>query len=633
MRSSARSSFATASSLFLAFSLGGCDVRAGSDAPRGVILVCIDTLRADHLGCYGYGARETTPALDRLAAQSIVFADASATAGWTKPSVPSFLTGTYPCQHGVYEGSARLETGAVSDVLPEEARPLAEVFQNAGWRTAAFVRNAQLRPGNGFEQGFDLYQDEAGDAREIRWRAQDWLDELEGDKPFFLYLHLLDVHWPYPVPEAYATRFAPAERIDPFRDDDSKALLESINDGDRELAGEEREALIALYDGALRYVDDELSRFQAYLERRGLSDRVVVSIVADHGEEFGEHGRVGHGHGLSEGLLRVPWILRVPGEAPRRVDAPVSLVDLFPTLLSAARVAAPRSEGVDRLRDPDAPRPILAEHKAPDRYEHTLRVAESKVGRRVRPPPAPPAAGALAVSTGDRWEAEVELEGGAFHALQLKPREEEEDDERLEIKGTVEHLQGDRFELAGVPARLAPGAELQLAEGATDNTLAEGAFLKAKGVFEDGVFVCERLKFYDPAAERTLEIRGPVTAVSGTTAAGVVALGPLAVRVSERTAFKDAPEKKQRMEREDVVRALELGSAAVAEEGFEIELQAWRVAGVDEAPLDPAAAGDLPSQLEARFADLARRRIFGASDRIQLDDEAIQRLQDLGYVR
>jgi arylsulfatase len=632
MRSSARSSFATASSLLFALALASCDVQARSKGPRGVILVCIDTLRADHLGCYGYGARETTPALDRLAAQSTVFADASATAGWTKPSVPSFLTGTYPCQHGVYEGSARLEAGAVTDVLPEEARPLAEVFRDAGWRTAAFVRNAQLRPGNGFEQGFDLYQDEAGDAREIRWRAQDWLDELGAEEPFFLYLHLLDVHWPYPVPDTYATRFAPAERVDPFRDDNSKALLEAINDGDRELAAEEREALIALYDGALRYADDELGRFLAYLERRGLSDEVVVSVVADHGEEFGEHGHVGHGHGLSEGLLRVPWILRVPGREPRRVEAPVSLIDLFPTLLAAASLAAPPSEGIDRLREPEAARAILAEHKAPDRYEHTLRGGGSKVLCRVRPPEAPPPADAIPVGTGERWEAEVELEGRAFHALQLKPREEE-DGERLEIKGAVAHVAADRFELAGLPARLAPGAELQLAEGATDNTLAEGAFLKAKGAFQDGVFVCERLKFYDPAAERTLEIRGTVTAVSGTTAAGLVTLGPLEVRISARTSFKEAPEKKRRMEREDVVRALELGSEAARAAGFGIELEAWRVAGVEETPLEPTATGELPALLDARFAELAGRRIFAASDRVELDAEAIQRLEDLGYVR
>ena len=107
-----------------------------SPSRPNVILICLDTVRADHLGCYGYDARDTTPRLDALAAEGVLFLDASSTAGWTKPSVPSFLTGTYPLQHGVYEGSARGEVGAVTDVLPEEATTLAEVFAQNGDQTA-----------------------------------------------------------------------------------------------------------------------------------------------------------------------------------------------------------------------------------------------------------------------------------------------------------------------------------------------------------------------------------------------------------------------------------------------------------------------------------------------------------------
>src|SRR5262245_8276724 len=138
--------------------LASCGEASQVHGKRNVVLICMDTVRADHLGVYGY-ARPTTPELDRLAARALVFADASATAGWTKPSVPSFLTGTYPCQHGVYEGSAHGEAGDVTDVLPAECLTLAEAFHENGYATAAFVHNAQLREGSGFEQGFDTYDE------------------------------------------------------------------------------------------------------------------------------------------------------------------------------------------------------------------------------------------------------------------------------------------------------------------------------------------------------------------------------------------------------------------------------------------------------------------------------------------
>ena len=132
-----------ARALLLAAVLGALASGCGGEAarsPRGVVLICIDTLRADRLGCYGYSERPTSPHLDALAEEATVFLDVTAPAGWTKPSVPSFLTGLYPLQHGVYEGSARGRAGTVSDVLPDDAVTLAERFHGRGWRTAAFVR-------------------------------------------------------------------------------------------------------------------------------------------------------------------------------------------------------------------------------------------------------------------------------------------------------------------------------------------------------------------------------------------------------------------------------------------------------------------------------------------------------------
>ncbi|MFT5151789.1 MAG: choline-sulfatase, partial [Planctomycetota bacterium] len=280
-----------------------CGPRSDAGTPMNVIVICLDTVRADHLGCYGYEKRETTPFMDSLAERSVLFEDASSTAGWTKPSVPSILTGMLPLQHGVYRGSARSENGAVSDVLADEALTLAEVYSERGYQSAAFVRNAQLRRGLGFEQGFDLYRDKAGDAREIRWRTSDWLDERDTQRPFFLYLHYLDAHWPYPVPEEYATRFTSPEQVEFLRSSDWRRLRDAVNDGAEQLSDDQLDALLALYDGALRYIDDELARLWEKLERDGLADDTIICIVADHGEEFMEHGRIGHGNGLYETLL------------------------------------------------------------------------------------------------------------------------------------------------------------------------------------------------------------------------------------------------------------------------------------------------------------------------------------------
>ncbi|MFT5289977.1 MAG: choline-sulfatase, partial [Planctomycetota bacterium] len=251
--------------------------------PRNVILICWDTVRADHLGPYGYSLRPTTPALDALATRSTVFTDASATAGWTKPSVPSILTGLMPAEHGVFEGSASFELGKTTDVLPESAVTLAEVFQGRGFRTAAFVKNAQLRPGNGFEQGFETYRDEVGDARDIRWAGLDWLDSLQPEDSFFLYLHALDAHWPYAIPDAAAKRFVELERVRMFQEKSFKEIVDRIQDGEREFSADERNDLLALYDGAISYLDQQLGFLIEGLALRGLEEDTVIVLVSDHG--------------------------------------------------------------------------------------------------------------------------------------------------------------------------------------------------------------------------------------------------------------------------------------------------------------------------------------------------------------
>lgn len=592
-----------------------------TERPPDVVLICLDTVRADHLGCYGYERRDTTPWMDALAARSTVFEECSATAGWTKPSVPSFLTGTYPLQHGVYRGDARDATGVFSDVLPDEARTLAEVFGEVGYQTAAFVKNAQLRDGMGFEQGFDLYVDQAGDAREIRWQASDWLEDRDPERPFFLYLHFLDAHWPYPVPEEYATLFANEEVVGSIRSEDWRELRDEVNSGERELTAEEREALIGLYDGALRYLDDQLAR----LERR-LPPDTVICIVSDHGEEFGEHGKIGHGHGLWENLLDVPWILHAPGRRPARVETPVSLVDLYPTLIAAAGLDVDAgSEGVDRLRAPDLERPILAEHLGPDRYHQSWRwdgVKTIAVLEPERGAPSGPSPEEILVS-GGRWEARVTQGDGPPLARRLKPSDLDEQDREPELKGILESLGSDRFVLNGLTVRLDEDTELYgelLAADGSERRLTEGMLVKARGPIEEGVMRADKVKLYGDDRKIEMELRGEL--VVGEEPGRVLVAG-VPVLVDDETDIDIEDE--DDLTREDVLGLL-LGEREVIEQVVR-NYDLHRDPG-EESPAEVDPAVDQDEQL-GWLRELIARRRWGETR--TLNEHELEDLRAIGY--
>jgi arylsulfatase A-like enzyme len=298
-----------------------------------VIVILIDTLRADHMGVYGYG-RDTTPNLDRFARESVVFRRAVSQTSWTKPSIPSLFTALYPSRHGVFEGSSRDTEGHItSDVLPDSLETLAEAFREHGYETVAFVHNAQLRGFLGFAQGFDLYRDRAGDADQINGAFLRWLDG-RGEGPFYAYLHYLDVHWPYRPPAPFDTLFGAGESTIDFATDDWKALREDINDGKIRPGESDVRAMVALYDGELRFLDDRLGRLFDDLRRRGLYDDAMIVVTSDHGEEFLEHGKIGHGQSLHRELLWIPLMIRFPGGrwGGREIEETVELLDVFPTI-------------------------------------------------------------------------------------------------------------------------------------------------------------------------------------------------------------------------------------------------------------------------------------------------------------
>jgi choline-sulfatase len=265
------------------------------------VLVTLDTVRADHLGCYG-DRQAVTPWLDRLAGEGVRFANASSAVPLTLPSHTSLLTGLLPPHNG-------LRNNGVGALRPGTAT-LATLLAGAGYRTGAFIGAFVLDHRFGLKAGFEVYDDEierdpkAGTVleaerpgREVVDRALAWLAK-DDSRPFFLWAHLYDAHAPYTPPPEWAARH-------PGRP----------------------------YDGEISAVDEQLGRVLEALRRRGLDGKTVVAVAADHGESLGEHGELTHGLLLYEPTLHVPLLLRAPwGLKARVVEAPVSLVDLAPTL-------------------------------------------------------------------------------------------------------------------------------------------------------------------------------------------------------------------------------------------------------------------------------------------------------------
>ncbi len=633
----------------LAIILGVAECGCGSGADRSpdVLLVCLDTVRADHLGCYAYG-RPTSPHLDALAARSIRFADASAAASWTKPSVPSFLTGTWPLEHGVYEGSARTQQGDVTDILPESARTLAETFALSGYATAAFVHNSHLKRGNGLEQGFEQYEEGDFDARELRWRAQDWIDERSDDRPFFLYVHILDAHFPCPVPDDFARMFAAGADLALFRGDSWRGVRDDVNDGRRTLSKDERDSLEALYDGAIRYIDDQFGRLLAFLERRERTRELVVSVIADHGEEFLEHNRIGHGHDLYENLLRVPWLLRAPGHAAEQVDEAVSLVDLYPTLLAAAGLEAPPpGRGVNRLSKPFVPTPLFAEHKDPDAYLQSWREGSWKLIRRFEPPAAGRAAPAEfeLPSVGSRFEATIDATSTEHPvAIQLAPRGDAASDP-FELKGLVERRESGKLRVAGVEVHVTPETELYgdlpkrdgQAARWEDGVPLERTMVKVLATPSADGFTAQRMKLYGPEERIECAIRGAVTAAEGTRERGRLRIGTIWIGWNAATTWSSRIDAQvPTLSREDIATIAELGAEEAARLGYRVETRLFDLAA-DPHEMAPSAdvqrTSLLGTQLDAFAARLARNRIWSANDRAVLSSETMQALRGLGYVR
>jgi arylsulfatase A-like enzyme len=338
----------TASAL-LALALGACggaERDGGADAarPKNLLLISLDTLRPDHLGCYGH-ARDTSPALDALAARGVRFADVTAAAPWTLPSHATMLTGLYPSTHGVKNHETRLADSFVT---------LAEELAARGLRTLAVVNTFNVgAPQFQLAQGFQQFhyeppralQKDSNRGREVVAKAKELLAAGDAEQPFFLFLHFYDAHTDLTPRKEYRERFV--EPYDGPLTGRTQELVALRRSGGT-VGADDLRWLRQMYDAEIRQLDDLLGRFLAWLDERGMLADTLVVVTSDHGEEFQEHGSFLHGRTHFQEVLRIPLILAGPGvPAGRVVEEPVHGVDVVPTVL--ARMGVPSSVPRDGL--------------------------------------------------------------------------------------------------------------------------------------------------------------------------------------------------------------------------------------------------------------------------------------------
>lgn len=327
--------------------LSGC----GSGETAGglnVLLVIIDTVRADHLGCYGYG-RSTSTVIDSLAAEGTMWRNVQGQSSWTLPAMASIFTGTTERAHrsGLREGLAM--------GLSPDLETMPQMLQQRGYNTAAFFNVAVLAPSYGFVRGFDFYDCRGctidQNAEEVTDSFLRWMEEgRRGGSPFFVTLHLFDPHYPYTPPEPWNSRWTdPDYRGADWTDVASADYLAGFAGGEVDSAAMHH--IIACYDAEIAYTDSQLSRVFSFLRREGLADSTLVILMADHGEEFGEHGQVMHGFQLYQETVGVPLVMSGPGIPSGAVEeGPVAQIDVLPTLLARLGMQVPEQvQGMDLI--------------------------------------------------------------------------------------------------------------------------------------------------------------------------------------------------------------------------------------------------------------------------------------------
>jgi len=393
-----------------------------------VLMVVMDTVRADHLSCYGY-ERETTPNLDAFAAEGTLFENAISPAAWTLPAHTSLFSGLLPSEHGVLHGEFSQR---------EDVPMIPEHLSEAGYRTAAFSNNPWVSADYDFDRGIDTFVDvyrehvhkymsglnqtltrikkalllsDTG-AESTNKALKAWIDETD-DEPFFAFLNYMEPHQVYTPRRPYHRKYLDGGPLTPYREVLKNRNLHrergKIFSGERELKDEEIAAIEALYDGELSYLDTKLGELFEWLKFKDIYDDTLIIVVGDHGEEFCEHRPMGHQivdhhFALYDSIVRVPMIVRYPSEfEDETIEAPVQLTDVPLTLTDMIDDPAVDFAGgmsARSLYDPDPQRVALAEYLTPppqldslrehaptfdwSTYEVDLRMARSRTQKLVR---------------------------------------------------------------------------------------------------------------------------------------------------------------------------------------------------------------------------------------------------------
>lgn len=329
---------------------------ASSDQSPNIVMILIDTLRADHLGCYGY-QRETSPNMDAFAAGAVVFKNAISTSSWTSPAVASFFTGQYPYVMG-YEDRAV--------VLDDKFLCLAEILRASGYATRGVISHLYISGDLGFDQGFDTFDEENAQGHghvsspSVTDKGIELIDELKDEK-FFLFLHYFDPHCDYILHEPYD--FYP-DYAGPLY---SGQKIQDLRDAARDMSADDIRYLNALYDSEIRFTDEHIGRLLDHLKATGLYDDALIVIVADHGEEFAGRGNawIGHTRTVYQELVHVPFMIKLPGAAGACVvDTCVSLLDFMPTVIASAGLKVPAGyehdgRAIDITGESENPRSVV----------------------------------------------------------------------------------------------------------------------------------------------------------------------------------------------------------------------------------------------------------------------------------
>lgn len=406
---------------------------AGSGDPINLLLISLDSVRADHLGSYGY-PRETSPHIDALAAEGVVFESTVSETSWTLPTHVTLLTGLSSRVHRV-----TWHYRAMGNSLTT----LAEALRGEGYRTEGFVSGPFLHRIFGLGRGFDRYEligesvyDEPGvtlgqvrETPELQAKRKRQNDQFQtirsspelvrrfeqslaraANDPFFIFVHMFDPHYDYDPPEAYWRPFNP----DYAGDFDASGFIDNKSVR-RSMSSEDHQQLLALYDGEIRWTDEHIGKMLDLLERYGVAERTLVVVTADHGDEFFEHGNKGHRQTLFDDQLLVPLVLRLPGVLPagRRLRMQTRTSDIMPTLLdllgarsevsTSGRSLVPFIHG--DLEEQDLPALSLLQHRG--RIVRALRTSEGKL-----------------ITTRSRGAANPQADAAAFYDLPNDPGEQ-----------------------------------------------------------------------------------------------------------------------------------------------------------------------------------------------------------------